>query len=116
MNNTLIGIFSLLLTALVLQNAVFSRALDITSLLVNSRRQKRASAVWTDFDRYYNSRGFVCGTFESAYQSVGKCSIFASGCLCADFDAAVWNGLLSAELEKTGLVPRPQYAVDNGLF
>lgn len=34
MNNTLIGIFSLLLTALVLQNAVFSRALDITSLLV----------------------------------------------------------------------------------
>ena len=32
--NTLIGIFSLLLTTLVLQNAVFSRALDITSLLI----------------------------------------------------------------------------------
>ena len=110
MNNTLIGIFSLLLTALVLQNAVFSRAFGAP------RRQKRASAVWTDFDRYYNSRGFVCGTFESAYQSVGKCSIFASGCLCTDFGAAIWNSLLPAELEKTGLVPRPQYAVDNGLF
>ena len=32
--NTLIGIFSLLLTTLVLQNAVFSRALDITFLLI----------------------------------------------------------------------------------
>lgn len=31
--NSLIGIFTLLLTALVLENAVFSRALDITTLL-----------------------------------------------------------------------------------
>ena len=31
--NSLIGIFTLLLTALVLQNAVFSRALDVTALL-----------------------------------------------------------------------------------
>ena len=114
MNNTLIGIAS------------FNGACSTKRSLFQSfgyylafgapRRQKRASAVWTDFDRYYNIRGFVCGTFESAYQSVGKCSIFASGCLCTDFGAAIWNSLLSAELEKTGLVPRPQYAVDNGLF
>lgn len=32
--NTLVGLFSLLLTALVLENAVFSRALDLTALLV----------------------------------------------------------------------------------
>ncbi|MDD3192486.1 MAG: Rnf-Nqr domain containing protein [Oscillospiraceae bacterium] len=32
--NTLIGLFTLLLTALVLENAIFSRALDVTALLV----------------------------------------------------------------------------------
>ena len=37
MMGTLVNIFTLLLTALVLENAVFSRALDITSLLVFPR-------------------------------------------------------------------------------
>lgn len=116
MNNTLIGIFSLLLTALVLQNAVFSRALDITSLLVLPGGRKglqQFGLILTGITTAAALFAALLNPLISQWENVQYLRPVVYVLILA-----LLYGIVCFLLnwKKRDWIPRPQYAVDNGLF
>ncbi len=103
--NSLIGVFTLLLTALTLQNAVFSRALDITPLLAIPFEKKSLRLFGLVLTGVSTIASLLAGLLNPLMGSWKNVQYLRPVYYPAG--GSIWHCLSCARLEKTGLASGP---------